>query len=84
MEKDKKSKSTELQAPSKSEPTASSKPTFTLDRLRKDCHKLFGITESTYDGATFGLSGEYTVEALRNVIEKWQNTQVCPAKKEGK
>jgi len=59
-------------------------PKFAVERLRKDSLALFGVTFSTFDGATRGLTGKYTVEEMRGIIDKWQNTRVVPAtKKEG-
>ena len=54
-------------------------PKFTLARLRSDCYAIFGVTTSTFDGATYGLTGEYTVDGMKAVIEKWQKKQVLPA-----
>lgn len=56
-------------------------PKFTVERLRRDCRALFGVTVSTYDGATYGLSEEYTVEEMRNHIQKWQSTGISAPKK---
>lgn len=56
-------------------------PKFSAARMRPDCLVLFGITTSTYDGATYGLSEEYTVEEMKTHIEKWQNEGGNPAKK---
>lgn len=60
---------------------ASASRKFSLDRLRKDCLKLFGVTVSTFDGAAFGLTGRFTVEEMRARIEKWKNARATPAKK---
>lgn len=46
-------------------------PTFSVAQLRASARNLFGISQSTYDGATDGLTGEFTVEAMREHIEKW-------------
>jgi len=46
-------------------------PTFTVAQLRPSARNLFGISQSTYDGATDGLTGEFTVAAMREHIEKW-------------
>ena len=46
-------------------------PTFTIRQLRPDARALFGISQSTYDGATHGLTGEFTVEGMREHINKW-------------
>lgn len=49
---------------------------FTVERLREKCFALFGVTTSTFDGATYGLDGEYTVEEMKDKIAKWQNKEV--------
>ena len=56
-------------------------PKFTVERLRRDCFGLFGITASTYDGATHGLTGEFSVAEMRAVIQKWQEQGVYAPKK---
>jgi len=71
--------------PDKKKKPKSEESKFSLERLRKDCYKIFGITQSTFDGAFLGLDGEFTVSGAKDIIEKWQKTQVEPAKKkEGK
>lgn len=50
-------------------------PKFTIEKLRENCYAVFGITKSTFDGATFGLDGEFTVEEMKTAIEKWQNKE---------
>lgn len=54
---------------------AEKQPKFTIEKLRENCYAVFGITKSTFDGATFGLDGEYTVEGMKTAIEKWQNKE---------
>lgn len=51
-------------------------PKFPVARLREKCYALFGVTTSTFDGATYGLDGEYTVEEMKDKIAKWQNKEV--------
>lgn len=46
-------------------------PTYTVEQLRQSARNLFGVSQSTYDGATYGLTGEFTVEAMRKHIENW-------------
>lgn len=46
-------------------------PTFSVAQLRQSARNLFGVSQSTYDGATDGLTGEFTVAAMREHIEKW-------------
>lgn len=57
-------------------PATATAPKFTVGRLREKCYTLFGVTTSTFDGATNGLDGEYTIEEMKNRIAKWQNKEV--------
>lgn len=36
-----------------------------LEKLRRSCVKLFGVTLSTFDGATAGLSGKFTIAEMQ-------------------
>lgn len=49
---------------------------FKVERMRADCASLFGISMSTFDGATHGLDGEYTVEEMKIIIQKWMEKEV--------
>jgi hypothetical protein len=64
----------------KSEPEASlqtaPEPKYSIEKLRHSCMKLFGITQSTFDGAAHGLSGEFTVKEMAAVIAKWKSKEV--------
>ena len=51
--------------------TKPAEATFTVEQLRPSARELFGVSQSTYDGATYGLTGEFTVEAMRKHIENW-------------
>ena len=53
-----------------------------IDKLRRSCVKLFGVTPSTFDGATVGLTGKYTVTEMQAHIDKWLNTPVSLGRKE--
>jgi len=46
---------------------------FTVAQLRPDARVLFGISQSTYDGATDGIGPDttFTVNAMREHINKW-------------
>lgn len=59
---------------------------YPLTRLRRDCRKLFGVSTSTFDGATAGRKSgeEFTVTEMGEIVKKWQNTPLRPVKKEGK
>lgn len=89
MDKTEKSKTAEPKtattpkSPPASEQPAVKEPVFSLERLRHDCFQIFGITPSTFDGATYGLEGEFTIKELREKIQAWQNTRVRPASKKG-
>lgn len=50
---------------------AQAEPVFTNAQLRPDCRTLFGVSASTFDGATANLPGEHTVAQVREHIEKW-------------
>lgn len=47
------------------------RPTFPVERLAADCRQLFGVSSCTFAGATYGMTGEYTVEEMKAHIEKW-------------
>ena len=55
---------------------AQSEPVFSVERLKENCVKLFGVSQSTFDGAAYGLSGEYTVKEMKSLIEKWKTKEV--------
>ncbi len=54
-----------------------------IEKLRRSCVKLFGVTPSTFDGATVGIAGKFTVAEMQAHIEKWLNTPVSLGRKEG-
>lgn len=60
----------------KQEVLTSPAPKFTVEKLRENSLKLFGITQSTFDGVAYGLSGEYTVSEMKKIISNWQNKEV--------
>ena len=52
---------------------APTEPVFTIEQLRQSARTLFGVSESTYDGATANLDGEQmlTVGQMREHIDHW-------------
>lgn len=56
--------------------TVVSAPKFSIATLRKNCVKIFGVSSSTFDGATHGIDGEYTVKEMKSVIDKWHKKEV--------
>lgn len=70
MTKEKKEIKPEVQE-SKSVPS----PKFSIEKLRENCQKLFGISRSTFDGAASGLKNEYTVSEMKDIISKWMKKE---------
>lgn len=46
-------------------------PKFPLEKLRENSMKLFGVSTSTFDGATNGLVGEFSVDETDKRIKSW-------------
>ena len=44
---------------------------YTVDKLRGNCRRLFGVSTSTFAGATYGMTGKYTVKEMCAHIEAW-------------
>lgn len=44
---------------------------FSLEVLRANCLKLFKVSTSTFDGATKGLVGDFTIEEIKTKINGW-------------
>ena len=61
---------------------------YPLARLRRDCHKLYGVSTSTFDGATVGYKPEekFTVAEMGDIIKVWRDAPIQRPKtgKEGK
>lgn len=55
---------------------AGAAPKFTVEKLRENCRRLFGVSTSTFAGATYGMTGKYTVEEMRAHIEAWKKKGV--------
>lgn len=53
-----------------------------IEKLRRSSVKLFGVTPSTFDGATVGLAGSFTVAEMQAHIDAWLNTPVSLGRKE--
>lgn len=50
---------------------------YQLSRLRDNAVKIFGVSTSTFAGATAKLpDGEYTIEEIKNTIKVWKNKEV--------
>ena len=53
-----------------------------IEKLRRSCVKLFGVTPSTFDGATVGMEGNFTVAEMQAHITAWLGQPVSLGKKE--
>ena len=51
-------------------------PKYSVEALRKNCLKIFGVTVSTFDGATFGLKGDFTKEKMKAILDEWLKKEV--------
>lgn len=49
---------------------------FPVEKLQANCRELFGVSGSTFAGATYGMTGEYTVEEMKAHIEAWKTRGV--------
>ena len=53
---------------------------FSLEQLSKNSTELFGVSASTFAGATYRLKDKadarYTVAEMKAIIEKWQSSVI--------
>lgn len=66
-------------APRKAESKAVEKTAprkFEFSKLRENCRALFGVSASTFAGATVGMKGRYSVEKMKAHIEDWKKKGV--------
>lgn len=49
---------------------------FPLEKLAKECEKLFGVSDCAFAGATFGLEGEYSIAEMKTIIQEWMEKEV--------
>lgn len=50
-------------------------PKFSVERMRAHCMELFGVSSTTYAGATAGMEGEYTIREMKDHIEAWSKKE---------
>jgi hypothetical protein len=65
---------TKAEAKAEAKTTAkAAEPAFSLDSLQTHCKELFGVTSSTFAGATNSLSTEkkYTIAEVKTAIDEW-------------
>lgn len=52
-------------------------PKFPYDVLKANCVKLFGVTSSTFIGATIGKEdNNFTVAQMKQIIDDWLNKPI--------
>ena len=44
---------------------------FSVAELRVYAREVFGVSQSTFDGATCGAQGDFTVDEMKKLIEDW-------------
>ena len=49
---------------------------FAIEKLRENCVQLFNVSDSTFAGASAGLTGEYTIGEMKNIIATWLKKEV--------
>lgn len=49
---------------------------FTVEKLQANCRELFGVSTSTFAGATYGMTGRYTVGEMKAHVEAWKKKGV--------
>ena len=49
---------------------------FPIAKLRDNSLKLFGVSVSTFDGATSGMTGEYSINEMKSALENWGKKEV--------
>lgn len=58
-------------------PKTSAEPKFPYAVLAANCVKLFGVTSSTFTGATIGKeNGEYTKSEMKSIIDAWMKKPI--------
>lgn len=67
-----KTKNTAVAAESNTAKTQTTESKFKLFKLRENCVQLFGVSDSTFAGASCGLEkDEYTISEMKNIINTW-------------
>lgn len=67
---------TEGETPEVKETTKSTSLKYSIDKLRENCLLLFGVSVSTFDGATHNITGDFTVDEMKDTLKKWGEKEV--------
>lgn len=49
---------------------------YDVAKLRECCFSVLGVTSSTFDGAFYGLEGQYSLDEAKDIIAKFLNKEV--------
>lgn len=50
---------------------------FLIEELRRNCRKLFGVSDSTFAGATSNINEkEFSIKGMKQIIDAWQGVSV--------
>lgn len=49
---------------------------FPVEKLAANCMQLFGVSSCTFAGATYGMTGNYTVAEMKKHITEWCSKEV--------
>ena len=59
-------------APEVTKAAAKQEPKYSVDKLRQNAIHLFGVSQSTFDGAMYGhTEAEYTIGEVKKIIDEW-------------
>lgn len=51
-------------------------PKYRLDKLRENAVTIFGVSRSTFDGATYQLKdGDYSIPEIKDIISEWERKE---------
>lgn len=48
---------------------------FSVEKLAENCRKLFNVSSCEFAGATYGATGEFSIEEMKERIEKWRKAR---------
>lgn len=65
------------------QPNQQKQKVFPIAQLRKNCLDLFGVTLSTFDGATHDVNSDhFTLEEMNHLIKVWGEKRLYVTRKE--
>lgn len=49
---------------------------YSIESLRASCITLFGVSKSTFDGATYGVNGPISTDEAKKLIINFKKTKI--------